>query len=79
MNLEILGAVYQIPLKLMGSSSTIGTKHKAPRGPDALKQDFEPKRNFISEKEADQPLRKKMAPTQQPGELPKWLQESTTL
>lgn len=53
MQLEILNGVYKIPLKVMGSSNKIGKKEKQVRGSNAKPEDFIPKKNFISEYEAD--------------------------
>lgn len=42
MDLEILGGVYKIPLKLMGSSNSMGQKIVGKRGPEAKPEDFLP-------------------------------------
>ena len=78
MNLELLGGIYKIPLKLMGSSNTMGEKEVGQRGPQAKPEDFKPKKNFIDENQADYPAVRTMARTAKPGtggpnDLPKWL------
>jgi hypothetical protein len=81
MDLEILGGTYKIPLKLMGSSSSIGAQEKGLRGPHAQPEDFKPKQNFISDEDAEHPPMNTMKKSKKtgPNEMPKWLQESTTL
>lgn len=76
--LQFLKNAYQIPITLMGSSSTIQDKDKRIRGPLATKEDFEAQRNFISNEEAEAaPLRKKKFQTELG--IPKHLLETTTM
>jgi len=49
---EILDGIYRIPLKVMGSSNSIGSKSKGLRGPGASENDFAPQKNFIEDEEA---------------------------
>jgi hypothetical protein len=76
MNLELLGGIYKIPIKVMGSSNTMGSKEGGQRGPQAKPDDFQPKKNFIDETQADYPAARTMAKTAKaggPNDLPKWL------
>jgi len=81
MDLDILGDIYRFPLKLMGSSSALGKKEVGVRGPHAKPEDFKPYQNYISDAEAENPPLKVMRNTTKsgPNEMPRWLQESTTL
>lgn len=42
MDLELLGGIYKIPLKLMGSCNQAGQKNVGQRGPGARPDDFQP-------------------------------------
>jgi len=81
MDLEILGGLYKIPIKLQGSCSQQATKKDLTRGPAAKPEDFSPSKTFVDEYTADAaPNRtmKKGAKTTV-GEIPKWLSDSTTM
>ena len=49
MQLEILKGIYKIPIKLQGSSNTVGQKGKVLRGPAAKTADFAPTTNQITD------------------------------
>jgi len=40
MDLELLGGIYKIPIKVMGSSNSMGSKTLGQRGPQAKPDDF---------------------------------------
>ena len=63
MDLELLGGIYKIPLKLMGSCNTMGEKKDGVRGPGATPDDFAPEKNFIDEYQADFPATKTLHKT----------------
>lgn len=53
MVLDILGGVYRIPLKLSGHCNKVGQRPKGIRGPMARPEDFEPKKDYIGDDEAE--------------------------
>lgn len=53
MDLELLGGLYKIPIKLQGSCSQAIKKMDQTRGPAARPEDFSPSKNFIDEYQAD--------------------------
>ncbi len=78
MTLELLGGIYKIPIKVMGSSNSMGEKNLGQRGPQAKPEDFAPNKNFIDENQANYPAVRTMAKSAKPGiggpnDLPKWL------
>lgn len=81
MTLELLNGIYKIPIKVMGSSNSMGQKAIGQRGPQAKPDDFQPRKNFIDEQQADFPAAKSLGRTggrtgtgaAGPGELPKWI------
>ena len=77
-NLQFLKNSYQIPITLMGSSNSMQSKQKMIRGPLATKEDFEPKRNYLSKDEVE-PAPYKRVKTQNEFGIPKHLLESTSL
>ena len=52
-NFKFLKNSYQIPITLMGSSNSMQSKQKMIRGPLAIKEDFESKRNYLSKDEVE--------------------------
>ena len=53
MCLEILKGTYKTPIKLSGSSNTLGSKNKILRGTAAKLEDFEPQRRATDDNEAN--------------------------
>ena len=79
MELAFLKGAYKIPLKLLGSAHVVGQKEKGIRGPAATKEDFEPKRNYVSSQEVEIAPNKRT--TNKGGEtgIPRFLQDSTLM
>ena len=76
MNINILSSIYQIPLKLMGSSQRkIEMKGKGTRGPEALPTDFQQSRKFVAEEKVGIQTHKKEGESS----MMRWMKESTTL
>ncbi len=49
MDLELLGGLYKIPIKLQGSCTKVQKKDSLTRGPAALPEDFSPSKTFVDE------------------------------
>lgn len=83
MDLELLGGLYRIPIKLQGSCTQQTGRKDLTRGPAALPEDFSPSKTFVDEYTADAAPGKsfkKTSKTQGGGtEVPKWLSDSTTM
>ena len=54
MQLEILKGTYKTPIKVSGSSNTLGGKVKTLRGTAAKPEDFDPLRQYVTDEEAAQ-------------------------
>jgi hypothetical protein len=53
MDLELLGGLYKIPIKLQGQCTKAQKKESLTRGPAALPEDFSPSKTFVDEYQAD--------------------------
>lgn len=81
MDLELLGGLYKIPIKLQGSSSQQAKKATMTRGPAAKEEDFSPSKTFVDEYQADAaPHGKSFKRGGKTADgIPKWLSDSTTM
>ena len=76
--LGFLKGSYSIPITLMGSSNSMQEKEKKLRGPLATKEDFEPKRSYLSDQDVEVAPFKRTKVQNELG-IPKHLLESTTM
>lgn len=80
MDLELLGGLYKIPIKLQGSCSAQSKKSGLTRGPAAKPEDFSPSKTYIDEYQADShPMANTKRKTLGTGDVPKWLSDTTTM
>lgn len=84
MDLELLGGLYKIPIKLQGSCSQQLKKSDKTRGPAAHEEDFSPSKTFVDEYQADSnPMGAAQSFKKTKGangtDIPKWLSDSTTM
>lgn len=79
MNLELLGGLYKIPIKLQGQCSQALKKNDQTRGPAAKPEDFSPSKTFIDEYQADSNPKGKTFKKTHTETLPKWLSDTTTM
>ena len=76
--LNFLKNAYQIPITLMGASNSQQEKEKKIRGPLASKEDFVPKRSYLSDQDVEIAPFKRTKVQNELG-IPKHLLESTTM
>lgn len=82
MDLELLGGLYRIPIKLQGSCSkpALASKTSLTRGPAAQPEDFSPSKTYVDEYQADSaPARTFKRGSKTQNEIPKWLSDTTTM
>ena len=72
--LDLIGGVYQVPIKIYGIARKMGKKSKPLRGPEATNKDFEEERKYFQEEKAQRQIERKAGESS----IPRWLKESTT-